>query len=174
MGLKDIFLRKSKWKKSDETIGIVFAIDDLEDQTFYGKSAYEIIYENLNPSRMGFFQMYDGDTRNTLDGYENYYCIRIDAKPNVIAYVKDTFENATDKGLAPLENRFIYGKDLKKEPLVYAAYVVNPFIPDRIVGIVHTPGGPPKLGIKKYGHKWILYYEEDRMEFLNATNINDK
>lgn len=169
MGLRDLFSRKqkkSKFNEKDDCIGIVFDIEELGNGT-YGKVAYEILFKNLNPYQMGYyFTLWDGDTDSTLKGQDYDYCIRIDSSQDgVIKYVKEIFEKATDKGLADIEKRFIYSGDLQREPLVYGAYVID--------GIVHTPGGPPAWGIKKYDYKWQLYMEKDHHEFITGKNRYD-
>jgi len=164
MGLKDLFSRNKKSNKlNGEQLGIVFDCDMFE-KSDYGGEAFKIFYKNLNPYKMGtFFQIYDGDTINS---FKQYYCIRIDADVNVLEYVEETFKKASDKGLAPLELRFLYADDLKDEPLVYSAYVSY--------GTVHTTiGGPPHRGIHEYIHKWALYEEKDPYVLIQGKNMFD-
>lgn len=145
-------LEEVRKQKSDSElynqIGIVFPIDELGGGT-YGSAAYKIIYKNLDPSKMGTFKMYDGDTKATLSGSgDNDYCIAIQSdNASVIKYVRDTMALAKDKGLAPINKRFIYAYDLQNEPLVFAADVSNGNV--RING-----GGPPAWGIEDYKDKW--------------------
>lgn len=126
-------------------IGIVFNIDDLGGG-MYGSEAFKIFYKNLDPSKMSDFSIYDGDTNSTLAGNERYYCIAV--KSNDIAtidYVENTIKNATDKGLAPLSERFI--RNPSSEPLVQSAVVTN-----SVINI--TGGGPPAWGLGEYEDKW--------------------
>lgn len=163
MRIKDLFSKKNKQKDYGDKIGIVFSIDELLEEcgdNFFGQIAYEIIFKNLNPSEVHSLMFYDGIPTNTL----NYYCIAIRSnQKSDIEYIKNIFEHATDKGLAPLKTRFIYSEDLKLELLDYHAYVEN--------GIVHTQlYDPPHQGIEKYNHKWKLYLEENKEDLILQKN----
>lgn len=105
-------------------IGVVFDIDALGG--IYGYSAYKIFFKNLDPLRMGHFNIFDGDTKGSLYGNDNQYCIAVQTRdPGVIDYVKDTMSKADDEGLAPLNQRFIEDPAIEAELLVYAADVAN-------------------------------------------------
>ena len=105
-------------------IGIVFDIAEFDGG--YGYGAFKIFYKNLDPLKMGTFSIFDGDTRKTLYENDNQYCIAIQTfDQNVIDYVKNTMSNADDKGLAPLNQRFIEEPAIKNEMLVYSADVRN-------------------------------------------------
>lgn len=165
MGLKDLLFKKEKKKNYGDRIGIIFSIDELIEESgdnFYGKTAYEIIYKNLNPLKVHTLMFYDGnDTNNPF----NYYCIAIRSNMNYdIEYIIKTFEHATDKGLAPLSQRFIYSEDLNIFEYDYHAYVEK--------GVVHTQlYDPPHQGIEKYNHKWKLYIEENEEDLISQKNI---
>lgn len=133
-------------------IGIVFSIDDLGGGA-YGAEAFKIFYRNLDPVKMNSFNIFDGDTQQTLYGSDNNYCIAVQSyDPDVIKYVEETMSKATDKGLAPLNSRFIHGNVTQKEPLVFSAHVTA----NLTYSIVEAQsGGPPLWGLTdEVKNKW--------------------
>lgn len=157
-------------------IGIIFNIEDLGGGA-YGAKAFEIFYKNLDPVKMNSFNIYDGDTNSTLYGNDYNYCIAVQSyDPEVIRYVEETMGKATDKGLAPLNSRFIHGNVTQKEPLVFSAHV-KAHLDYSVVEV--KSGGPPLWGLTdevkdKWSDKIKTSDEEDnKTDEFNQTDTND-
>jgi hypothetical protein len=101
-------------------IGILFDIDDL-GSGFYGYAAYKIFFNAVDTSNLSGCTLRDGDTRATLSGRANQYCIAVDA-PDVskISAVKRAISKSNEKGLLPLSSRFLDEALVSHEPLVVA------------------------------------------------------
>ncbi|HYB62003.1 MAG TPA: RDD family protein [Methylomirabilota bacterium] len=102
-------------------IGILFDIDALGSGS-YGHAAYQILFEAIDTRQLAGCLLRDGDTRTTLAGRANQYCIAVESiDPSKIAAVKNALSNSEAKGLLPLASRFIETAQLAGEPLVVAA-----------------------------------------------------
>lgn len=104
-------------------IGVLFDIEAL-DNVMYGYAAYRIFFDAVGRDVLAGSTLSDGDTRATLDGAENRYCIAVESPDDAtIAAVKDALTRANVPGLAPLPIRFMSERLVRDEPLVFAAHV---------------------------------------------------
>lgn len=98
-------------------IGIVFNIDDLGGG-FYGDKAWRIFMSALKPTAIVGCTLHEGDTNETLGGRRREFCIAVLGTGLDLSLVRKTFENCSDKGLAPPARRFVEDSRLASEPLV--------------------------------------------------------
>ena len=98
-------------------IGIVFDIDELGD-SHYGYSAWKLFTKHLDPRRLGVCILVEGDTAATLRGRANEFCIGIYGSDLAIDYVRRTFEDLNEPGLAAFHRRFIEKISLDYQPMV--------------------------------------------------------
>lgn len=111
------------FRKKKYEIGILFNIDTLGGG-FYGREAYKILFESLDPQQVRGCLLFDGDINATLAGHARLYCIAIQATdPQKIDYIRSALANRTDKGLLGPRRRFVEGKITGEEPLVLAGGV---------------------------------------------------
>jgi hypothetical protein len=104
-------------------IGILFDIDELGGG-FYGLKAYKIFFSNLDHKQLANCTIFDGDTSETLAGHARIYCICVHSdNPAKIDYIKKVFSQSTDKGLLPLNRRFIEGNVTDRHPLARAGEI---------------------------------------------------
>jgi hypothetical protein len=97
-------------------IGVVFDIDGLGGG-YYGYRAWKVFMKSLDPRRLGSCVLVEGDTSATLNGRANEFCIGVYGMEECVDYVRETFENVEDAGLAPLHRRFIEKMALDPQPL---------------------------------------------------------
>lgn len=95
-------------------IGIVFNIDDLGG--FYGNEAWHIFMRNIKPSTITGCILKHGDTMQTLNGNQREFCIAVFGNTLEMSVIRLAFEKCTEKGLAPLNRRFI--SNPSAEPLM--------------------------------------------------------
>ncbi len=97
-------------------IGIVFDIDALGG-SYYGYQAWRIFMKRMPQARIRNTVLKEGDTRETLAGAANEFCIAVYGPLLNPEHVRQAFESLADKGLAPVERRFIMKPPLDGEPL---------------------------------------------------------
>ena len=108
------------FRRKRHEIGILFDIDALGGG-LYGREAYRIIFNRLDPQQIRGSLVYDGDTNATLTGYARLYCIAVQVTdPLKLDYIRGALGDCTDKGLLDPHLRFIEGKITSHEPLVLA------------------------------------------------------
>ncbi|MCY7283428.1 MAG: hypothetical protein LH679_08275, partial [Cyanobacteria bacterium CAN_BIN43] len=116
----------SKKKRGGEVqmngIGIVFDIDALEEAN-YGWKAWLIFMRNLQPGNIRGCKLQEGDTKATLSGNRNEFCIAVFGLTLDPDQIKNIFADCADKGLAPTDRRFIMPPQLDSESLVDAGVV---------------------------------------------------
>ena len=96
-------------RRGAETLEILFDIDDLGGG-FYGNKAWRIFMKNCDPDRLLNSVLLEGDISETLAGHERIFCIAVqNLDLSVITYLKESFESCEEKGLLPLDKRFIEG-----------------------------------------------------------------
>jgi hypothetical protein len=104
-------------------LGILFDIGDL-GEGLYGKAAYDVLFDAVDPRRLARCGFRDGDTASTLRGKEDRFCIAIESPDAVmIAYVRERVGDCRAKGLAPPSDRFLGEEAVKNEPLVAAGRI---------------------------------------------------
>jgi len=104
-------------------IGILFDIEGL-GSSLYGRAAYRILFESLDPQRLKGCSLHDGDTNATLMGKANLYCVAIRCpEPETLDYVREALSAREDEGLLPVDRRFVTGAVTAREPLVQAGDV---------------------------------------------------
>ena len=96
-------------------IGIVFDIEGLGGG-YYGYRALQIFMKHLDPKRLSTCILVLGDTAATLNGKANEYCTGIYGMMLDINYIRETFENINDSGLASVHRRFIEKFALDAQP----------------------------------------------------------
>jgi hypothetical protein len=97
-------------------IGIVFNIDEL-GCGFYGYQAWRIFMKRVAQGKIRNTVLKEGDTSATLAGKENEFCIALYGPLLNPEHFRKIFEPLTDKGLVPLDRRFIAKPALDDEPL---------------------------------------------------------
>lgn len=103
-------------------IGVLFDIERLG--SFYGRAAYRILFESLDPQRLKGCSLHDGDTNATLMGRANLYCVAIRcSEPATLEYIREALSVRQDEGLPPVHRRFLTGAVTAREPLVHAGDV---------------------------------------------------
>jgi len=121
------FFRKNTTKPAggrpvEREIGILFDIEALGG--LYGKAAYRILFDVLDPHRLAGCSFHDGDTDETLRSRANVYCIAIrSSESRQIDYVRQVMDARPDAGLLPPGRRFLEGNVTDREPLVPAGAV---------------------------------------------------
>jgi len=104
-------------------LGILFSIEQLGGG-LYGYEAYKGFFETMDTRKIPGVVLYDGDTRATLSGGQNTYCIAVESEDaKVLETVKNKFTLSTAKGLIPASERFLEGTRIEGEPLVLSAQV---------------------------------------------------
>ncbi len=104
-------------------LGILFDIDGLGGG-LYGYAAYKIFFKAVDTNLLSGCSLYDGDTNLTLRGQANHYCIAVESLHNrKLAFVRDIISKCHEKGLLPLESRFLEDPDVSNEPLVLACHI---------------------------------------------------
>lgn len=103
-------------------IGVVFNIDDLGSAD-YGSQAWQLFMKRLDPTQLGSCILVEGDTAATLRGKANEFCIGIYGPTLDLNYVRTTFENLDDLGLAPFHRRFIEKLALDEQPLPLKGHI---------------------------------------------------
>jgi hypothetical protein len=99
-------------------IGVVFDIDELGGG-FYRYTALRVLFESLDPTRLGGCTVLDGDTSETLAGQARTYLIAFQAvDPEQAAYIRDTLARSDNEGLLPETRRFLEGAAVTRHPLV--------------------------------------------------------
>ena len=90
-------------------IGVLFDIDALGGG-FYGYGAWTIFMRNCRGENLAETELYEGDTQETLNGKARQFCIVVNTDDEKKAdYVKRVMSLATDRGLLPLDQRFLTG-----------------------------------------------------------------
>lgn len=97
-------------------IGVVFDIDGL-GSGYYGYRAWQLLMKHLDPKRLAACILVEGDTAATLRGQANEFCIGIYGLMLDLNYIRETFENMDELGLAPVHRRFIEKIALDEQPL---------------------------------------------------------
>lgn len=95
-------------------IGIVFNIDGLGGGS-YGYQAWRLFFEKIDPWELRAHILVEGDTDATLVGKANEFCIGVYGS---VDYVRKTFENLNEPGLAAFHRRFIEKIALDDQPLI--------------------------------------------------------
>jgi hypothetical protein len=103
-------------------IGVVFDIDEL-GSGLYGYAAYKVLFSALNTQELDGCALSDGDTRRTLSGLENHYCIALELDTDKIMLVSDALRNSGAQGLLPVSSRVLDDNTVSREPLVPAGYI---------------------------------------------------
>ncbi len=111
-------------------IGILFDIDQLGGG-FYGKAAYQILFQCFPSGEVRGVNLYDGDTAGTLHlpgastEDARLYCIAVESpEEGVIRRVETLMSRSTEPGLRPLEQRFLRdAAAVKAQPLVFAGAI---------------------------------------------------
>ncbi|KAF0106694.1 MAG: hypothetical protein FD146_2286 [Anaerolineaceae bacterium] len=104
-------------------LGILFNIEELGGG-LYGYEAYKNFFETMDTRKMPGVVLYDGDTRATLSGGQNTYCIAVESEDaKAMEAIKNKFLLASAKGLAPANERILEGAQIESEPLVLSAQV---------------------------------------------------
>ena len=99
-------------------IGIVFEIEGLAASS-YGRAAYRILFEHLDPRHLAGCTIWDGDTDATLKGLANQYCIVIRATGRgAVEHIKEALGELDHDGLAHRSQRLVEGKVIDAEPVV--------------------------------------------------------
>ena len=105
------------------TQGTLFDIDELGG-SFYGFSAYKILFSSIENKLLRNSILLDGDTNLTLTGLARQYCIAIQCyDPLQANALKKAISNLNIKGLCPLHQRFIDKTQVNLEPLILAAKI---------------------------------------------------
>jgi hypothetical protein len=101
-------------------LGILFDIDELGGG-LYGYAAYKILFDAVDTRRLAGCSLSDGDTRETLSGRANHYCIAIASpNPTMLSYARHALNKYEAKGLLSPTERFLEEPQLCNEPLVQA------------------------------------------------------
>jgi hypothetical protein len=108
-------------------IGVLFSIDGL-GRGFYSYQAWKIFMHHCQGERLAASVLFEGDTKETLNGQGDEFCISVGAsREPTIQYVKEVLSKANDKGLMPVEDRFLEGNVTRwsggNQPLVLRARV---------------------------------------------------
>lgn len=104
-------------------IGILFDIDALGGG-LYGYEAYQVFFQAIDTRQLAGCSLSDGDTRATLAGRANHYCIAVTSLDAAkIAIVTHALSRSDAKGLLPLASRFVPTALVAREPLVTAAQI---------------------------------------------------
>lgn len=107
-------------------VGIAFDIDGLAD-FMYGFAAYRLLFAAVIPVNRDLFsgcRFWDGDTRETLAGNARDYVIAVGAvRPEVPEEIRRLLERVDSPGLKAPGHRFLSGRELLDEPLVFAASI---------------------------------------------------
>ena len=98
-------------------IGIVFDIGDLGGG-FYGYEAWRIFMTHLDPSKLTGCTLKEGDTKETLRGDANEFCIVVYGKTVDMDQIKKVFVGLEEKGLAAKNRRFIEKPQLDSERFI--------------------------------------------------------
>lgn len=109
-------------KRIPPEIGILFHSTDLG--SMYGRAAYRILFDSLDPHRLAGCSLHDGDTAATIAGTADTYCVAVRACDQAqVEYVRATLAARTDTGLLAPDRRFRTGTVTAVEPLVPAGVV---------------------------------------------------
>jgi hypothetical protein len=104
-------------------LGILFDIDELGGG-FYGYEAYKVFFAAVAAGQLAGRSLSDGDTKATLSGAANQYCIGVDTlDASRLVAVRKALTESSAKGLLPPESRFMDGASVQREPLVLAAQI---------------------------------------------------
>lgn len=104
-------------------LGVLFDIDGL-DGGLYGYKAYKTLFAAVDLRDLAGCALSDGDTRATLSGQKNEYCIAVESSSAAqLARVRQALLRSTAPGLLPPAARFITDAAVAREPLVLAAQV---------------------------------------------------
>lgn len=95
-------------------IGVVFNIDELGGG-FYGFKVWKLFMKHLDPLRLAGVTIVEGDTKSTIKNRAREFCIAVLGGDT--EYIRTTFANLDEKGLAPKNRRFIEKSQLASEPL---------------------------------------------------------
>ena len=106
-------------------LGVLFDIHKLQLQSsLYGQAAYRALFEAIDTRQLAGCSLLDGDTRATLGGSANHYCIAIDSiSPDQAAAIKKALEESHEPALLPVDSRFLDAAQAGREPLVRAAEI---------------------------------------------------
>lgn len=111
-------------------IGVAFDIDGL-NAMFYGRAAYRLLFDAIEPSLLRYTRWRDGDTTATLAGRDRCYLIAIEtAFPENLPAIRRAVEGIDDPGLRSGAGRFLSADLLKGEPLVVALRIDEGGVPD--------------------------------------------
>jgi len=97
-------------------VGVVFDIYELAGG-FYVAKSWDIFMRNLRPEKITGCSLRTGDTAETRKGGKREFCIAVFGDKLNVNAVKEVFMAASDKGLAPLDRRFMLGPELESETL---------------------------------------------------------
>lgn len=104
-------------------LGVLFDIDGLEGG-LYGYKAYKALFAAVDLRDLAGCALSDGDTRATLAGQKNEYCIAIASSSAAqLARVREALTRSHAPGLLSPAARFITDAAVAREPLVLSAQV---------------------------------------------------
>lgn len=108
---------------SPRGFGVLFDIDGLGGG-LYGHAAYKVLFNGLDLALLRGCTFRDGDTRATLSGQSNQYCIGIEAPSSArLAELRQAVISLKAPGLLPGAARFLSDAAMRAEPLVQAARI---------------------------------------------------
>ena len=110
-------------KVSGPTLGIRFDIDKVNSGD-YGGACWRVFWQVADSAALPGAALFEGDTRATLEGRENVYCLAVQmSDAAALTALRSAFEAArgyTDVAASP---RFLEGSSLSGEPLPAAGLV---------------------------------------------------
>ena len=109
------------------SLGIRFDIDKIKSQTSglygYGVESWKVFWQAIDSQKLKGIMLSEGDTRATLSGRENVYCIAVQANSDTLNEIKTSLENSAEFQQVAAPTRFVEGGGLAGEPLMDAGQV---------------------------------------------------
>ncbi|MEJ2549106.1 MAG: hypothetical protein P8Y98_00305 [Anaerolineales bacterium] len=105
------------------TLGIRFEIDKIESAD-YGTASWKIFWKAVDVSKLGGCVLFEGDTRASLNGTENVYCLAIQSRDEkILDEIRSVLGESVDYRALAASPNFIEGNTVISEPLPEAGRV---------------------------------------------------
>ncbi len=121
---KDIQSNNETTRKSVPTLAIRFDIGKIA-ASFYGIECWKIFWRSINMPKLAHIYLFEGDTRDTLNGQENVFCVAVQClDPGILDDIWSSISKNLEFQQISAYPNFDEGTDLMGEPLLFAGQII--------------------------------------------------
>lgn len=106
-------------------LGVRFDVDKVDSAADYGGACWEVLWTSIDAAQLLGARLYEGDTRSSMLGKENVFCIALQADPIALERVRTALQRNGDFGRIAADRAFVESAELENEPLPDAGRIVN-------------------------------------------------